>query len=308
MNNHKNEKLKLINCPLCGVNNFKIKYQSTLTKKDFDPKNVQSDLKNTLTNYKKHSRIVKCKSCDLVYVNPGENINKLLKGYENVIDEEYLETEKYRKILSENYLKNIKEFKNTGKMLDVGCFAGFFLEIAKKNGFDIYGIEPSIWASELAKKRKVKIISKSIEDINLPVNNFDVITFWDVIEHLHDPKTAIKKSYNSLKYDGIIALGTPDIESLVAKILGKNNPYLLRMHLIFFSKKTLKKMLEDSGFRVIKIYSYGRVFPLKYLFDRLEVNWKIYKLFKKLINSNSKIANFTIHMNLRDSFVIIAKK
>src|SRR3990172_401278 len=96
-----------VRCHLCGADEYKILFPSTLVKNDFNPSIIKDDLKNTLGNYKKHSRIVKCEICGFIYTNPMEDIDKLLKGYRDVIDPEYLKTEKYRKILSLEHLNNI---------------------------------------------------------------------------------------------------------------------------------------------------------------------------------------------------------
>jgi 2-polyprenyl-3-methyl-5-hydroxy-6-metoxy-1,4-benzoquinol methylase len=294
-------------CPLCQSNLYTVLFPSTLTKKDFNPDVIAKNLTNTLDNYKKHSRIVRCLVCQLVYTNPMENITSLLKGYKDVVDTEYIITEKYRKVVLLEHLEKIQEYKKNGRMLDVGCFAGFFLEVAKKSGWKTYGIEPSIWASEIAKKRKIKIISKSIEAAKF-THRFEVITMWDVIEHVKDPYEVLKKCYDALEKDGIIAIGTPDISSVVATILGKNNPYLVRMHLLFFSPKTLETMLENIGFTVIKKYKYGRIFPLSYIFDRIKINHPLYKLCKRYISAIGFISNLPIRLNLGDSFAIIARK
>jgi len=300
--------LKSVNCLNCRKNEFKILFPSTLTPKDFNPKIIQEDLKNTLGNYKKHSRIVKCKNCGLVYTNPMEDIPKLMKGYKDVVDDEYLATEKYRKVLSSKHLEKMQKYTKKGKILDIGCFAGYFLELARKEGWEGYGIEPSVWASDIAKKRKVKIISKNIENAKLQRNFYDAITMWDVIEHLADPKKIIAKSYKSLKKGGIIAMGTPNIDSLVAKILRNNNPYILRMHLTFFSPKTLGEMMQEEGFEIVKVYSYGRIFPVSYILDRVETDLKIYHSFKNFIKKYPLIANREINLNLADSFTIIGRK
>lgn len=300
--------INFVKCHLCGLDNYKILFQSTLDKSDFNPKVITEDLKNTLGNYKKHSRIVKCKECGLVYTNPMENPDSLLKGYEDVIDQEYLDTEKYRKLLLLEHLKHIEAFKTKGKMLDIGCFAGYFLELAKQKGWDVYGIEPSNWARNVAKKRKVKIISESIDNAKLSDKTYDVITMWDVIEHLPNPRQVLKKCYDSLDDKGIIALGTPNIECLVAKIMGSNYPYILRMHHLFYSPKTLSLMLDSVGFKTIKVYNYGRIYPVSYILDRLQIDNKLFGQFKKIVNTQPWLANRTINLNIGDSFVIIAKK
>jgi transcription elongation factor Elf1 len=103
----KNKYLQKIACPLCGKNSYKILFASTLNEDDFDPEIIKLDLKNTLDDYKKHSRIVKCVSCGLVYTNPMENFSQLLKGYKDVVDKEYLNTEKNLKIISQQNLDKI---------------------------------------------------------------------------------------------------------------------------------------------------------------------------------------------------------
>jgi len=295
-------------CPLCGRDSFKILYKSTLTKKDFNPKVIQVNLKNTLSNYKKHARIVRCSQCNLVYTNPMENFSQLLKGYEEVVDEEYLKTEKYRKILSKQHLKIIEKYIKNGKMLDVGSFAGYFLELAKKEGWDIYGIEPSKWASLIAKKRGVKLIGQDILSIEMKKNYFDVVTMWDVIEHLPQPHRVLSNIYSVLKPGGLIVIGTPDIESLFAKSLGSNCPHLLRMHIILYSPKTLDMLLQRHGFRIIDKSYYGRTFPVWYLIDRLQIkNYMIKKVFT-VIKKISFLSNFSITVNFHDSLRLVAQK
>jgi 2-polyprenyl-3-methyl-5-hydroxy-6-metoxy-1,4-benzoquinol methylase len=263
----KNKYLHPVSCPLCGKNEYKVLFPSTLTTQDFDLKLVTSGLKNTLDDYRKHSRIVKCRSCGLVYTNPMEDFPYLLQGYEGVVDREYLETEKFRKILSKQHLENIEEFTTKGKILDIGCFTGYFLELAKERGWDTYGIEPSHWAGKIAQKRNIKIIAEDIESSLLSKNFFDVITMWDVIEHLPNPIKTLQKCHKYLKKDGILAVGTPNIESFIAKVLRSNNPHLVRMHLILYSPKTLTKILEQTGFKSVRTYSYGRTFPVSYVLD-----------------------------------------
>lgn len=304
----KNQYARAIACPLCKKDTYTVLFPSSLTKKDFNPEIIKANLKNTLDNYKKHSRIVKCTYCHMVYTNPLENFSLLLKGYEDVVDEEYIKTEQYRKILLHQHLRRVEKYIERGKILDIGCFAGYFLEIAKEQGWKAYGIEPSKWARAIAKKKNLQVIGDDIETIELAKNQYDVITMWDVIEHLPDTSAILKKCHRSLRKKGIIALGTPNIESIVAKITKNNNPYLIRMHILFFSPKTLTRFLEEAGFTVLNVYSYGRTFPIAYILDRITIQNKYYKKIKSFIRSIPFIANFAIHINIGDSFGIIAQK
>lgn len=300
--------MQKISCPLCGTNKYKILYPSTLTKDDFDITVLKNHLKNTLDDYTKHGQIVRCKKCSLVYTNPMENLSYILEGYKEVVDEEYLKTEKFRKLLLLDHLDTIEKLKKRKKLLDVGCFAGFFLELAKKRGWKTFGIEPSTWASAIAKKKGATILGNDIETTKLPSNFFDAVTLWDVIEHLAHPNNVIKIIHKSLKKGGVIALATPNIDSLLAKILGSRYPFLIRMHLILYSPKTLRRLLEAHGFQIIYTGNYSRVFPISYILDRIRVNNKVFQKFKKYVTSIPKIAKHPIGLTLGDTFIMATKK
>lgn len=297
-----------IKCPLCRNQHFTVLYKSTLTKRDLNISKITKSLLNSLDNSKKHGQVVKCNNCSLVYVNPAENYKIISQGYKNVIDKSYLETEIYRKRLSENHLKYLMQFKRKGNILDVGCFAGFFPEIAGEKGWKTDGIEPSNWAKKIAITRGVNIVGNSIESANLNKEFYDVITMWDVIEHLPNPHKAIKTLSTALKRKGIIVIGTPDIDSYVAKILKENFPYLVRMHLALYSRKTLKRLLEDNGLTVLDTKSYGRIFPLLYILEKSPLNGKLFSSFKKLIKSVPSLRDFGLNLNIGDSFIMIAQK
>lgn len=303
-----NKTMQLIRCPLCKADTFTILFPSTLTRKDFNLQIIKQNLKNTLDDYRKHAQIVRCNECQLVYTNPMEDMKTLLKGYDNVVDEEYLEIEPYRKKLSLTHLKLVERYKNKGNLLDVGCFAGFFLELARQRGWKTSGIEPSRWARKIAEKKGITIVGTNIETAKIPPKSFDVITLWDVIEHLSDPQKVIQVIHKSLKKDGVVAIGTPNIESILAKILKENYPYLIRMHIILFSPKTLRKLLEENGFRVITTSTYGRSYPLSYVVERIQMKNFLFRWIKKIILSNKILANSIFHIDLKHEFVMIAKK
>ena len=188
------------------------------------------------------------------------------------------------------------------------CFVGFFLELAKERGWKTAGIEPSRWAKKIAEKKGIKIIGNNIEKTKIPANTFDVITLWDVIEHLSDPQKVVKIIHKSLKKDGIVAIGTPNIDSIFAKLLKENYPYLIRMHIVLFSPRTLRKLLEENGFSVIKTSTYGRLYPLRYVVERIQSNNFLFKFIKKIILSNKLLSNSIFHIDLKHEFVMIAKK
>lgn len=296
----------LIACPLCKSKDFKILYASTFTPKDFSQKAMVKHLKNSLDNYTKHGQIVKCRNCSLVYTNPMEDLKKIESAYEDVEDKEYLQTEKFRKILLSQHLNLVERFSKIGKILDVGAFAGYFLELAKEHGWEGVGVEPSQWATKEAKKRGVTIVGKTLNDVKTS-KAYDAIVLWDVIEHLPNPKKSMEQIKKIIKKNGIIVMSTPNIDSMFARVTGSRCPFFIRMHFILYSPKTLRKLFEDNGFKVIYCGNYSRTFPVWYILDHLNINNFLYDNLKKVVKKIKILNNLTIKIPLQESFVMVAK-
>lgn len=151
-------------------------------------------------------------------------------------------------------LQTIESFKKSGKILDVGIGTGLFLRLAKKHGWQTFGVDASNYAYNRVRKYGHKLFKGDLEDVDFENNLFDAINMRHVIEHIPDPKKALIKAYKILKPGGIICIATPDSFGFHAKIFGKDWPHLsLPYHLHFFSKNSLSKLVEDSGFEVLQI-------------------------------------------------------
>ncbi len=248
-------------------------------------------------------KIVKCKNCNLIYVNPRlkeKELHKIYnkKYYKNSSFEtyepsiygytEYLKEKKFIVATFQKRLEQIQKFSKVGRLLDIGCAFGFFLEPARKNGWDVQGLEISEIAYNHSKnKLKLPVLNKTLEEAKFKSNSFDVVTMFDVIEHLSDPKKALKEVRRILKPNGLIVITTPDIGSVAAKILGKNWEEVKRVreHIYFFSKDTLKSMLESLSFKVLRIESAGRYFSVEYAIKRGKLyNKEIFNLIEKFSN------------------------
>lgn len=239
--------MKEKNCNLCKSDQYSVMYR--LNRMGFN------------------LRIVKCKRCGFVYLNPkptAVGIKKLYneayfkgEGFDKGVN--YVENLKYKKgidFINQDRLKNIEKFANKEKILDIGCGFGEFLDVAKKRGWDAYGIELSKFASDVAKKNfKLNVFKGTLEQAKYPAETFDVATMFEVIEHLTDPVHILKECNRILKKKGIIIIQTGNVESISAKLYGKRWPYFLAGHLHYFSKKTLSKMLEKADFKLIKVYN-----------------------------------------------------
>ncbi|HOK37217.1 MAG: class I SAM-dependent methyltransferase [Bacteroidales bacterium] len=200
-------------------------------------------------------KLVKCNSCGFVFI-PQNTRNKI--EYSNYRDEEVLKSVR----AANNYvrfrrhklrIKLIKKFKNSGNLFDIGVGWGHFAYTAKKMGFDVDGIEISETMHHYATNDlNLRIEKGSFYEIPIKENFYDIITLWDVLEHLEKPLEVLKKANRMLKDDGIIVIQVPQIDSKVAKIQKEKWPMLSVEHINYFSKSTIKLALEKSGFKILK--------------------------------------------------------
>jgi SAM-dependent methyltransferase len=109
----------------------------------------------------------------------------------------------------------------------------------------------------------------TLEEANLDSDSFDALTMWDVIEHLGDPVGEMRHAYRILRPGGWIAIHTMDLDSLFARIMGPRWPWLMEMHIYYFTRRTLGDLLAKAGFRVAAIRPEGRYLRLGYLTTRL---------------------------------------
>ncbi|HOK39867.1 MAG TPA: class I SAM-dependent methyltransferase [bacterium] len=281
--------MEYINCPLCNSNLYNVLYEKNI----LNEKNDENDIyKCTSYKFSDYYRIVKCKECGLVYNNPREDFNKLLKFYEDVIDNDYLKQQIAREITYKKLLDTLIKYKNCGKLLDIGCYTGFFLKLAKTKNFIVKGIEPSKWAANYAKSiLNLDVINTNIFDYQ-PFEKFDVITMWDVIEHLPNINDVFIKCNKMLNDKGIIAFSTHNIDSFASKLLKSNYPFIMRMHISHFSFKTIKYLLNKTGFNIVRIEEHNRYLKLDYFLDRLNSYLPYFKrltLFIKNILPENKL-------------------
>ncbi len=113
----------------------------------------------------------------------------------------------------------VTRFKQSGRMLDVGCATGVFLQWFQAGGsWDLYGLELSEGAARVARAAGLNVFIGQLEEAAYPENYFDVVTFWDVLEHISDPRSALLETRRILKPDGILVLRLPNAASLDARI------------------------------------------------------------------------------------------
>jgi SAM-dependent methyltransferase len=141
-----------------------------------------------------------------------------------------------------------------GKLLEIGCASGSFLHLMAQRGWDVEGIEFSPDASETARKLGYRVETGAVESIEKPDGQFDLIVGWMVTEHLHDPIASLMKLARWARKDGMLAISVPNAGSFEFKFFGARWYGLhLPNHLYHFEPKTIRDLLDASGWRVTKI-------------------------------------------------------
>nr|MBC7244123.1 class I SAM-dependent methyltransferase [Chloroflexota bacterium] len=231
--------------------------------------------------------IVRCRQCGLVYVNPRYQEGFLQElytaeyyvhdGIKNGLAffgyDDYIADEENIRITFAKRLKTIERFANKGKLLDIGCATGFFLDLARTRGWEVVGSEVSTFAAQYARDRfGLDVHEGSLRELHFAAETFDVVTMWDVIEHVADPMGDLREVWRILRKGGLLSLITPDCSSPIARLLGKRWEEVRRVreHIYFFSRRTMTEMLRRAGFEVLKIESADKVFYLGPAMQRLK--------------------------------------
>ncbi|OGM12858.1 hypothetical protein A3D84_02335 [Candidatus Woesebacteria bacterium RIFCSPHIGHO2_02_FULL_42_20] len=248
-------------CNLCGSQNFRVFLKGTASRKYF--------LSATSQEYV-GGQIVRCSRCGLVYRHSIPPAAILEREYSRHAETAYLESQKERSRSFARSLLEIKKYMPSGKLLDVGSAAGLFLNEAKKVGFEVLGVEPNKYLANYAHKTfSLKVYQKTFDKFDIPERSIDIVTFWDVLEHLPNPLAALRKTHRILARGGVAVINYPDINSLPARLLGRHWWFVISGHLYYFTPQTISKMLREAGFKVIRDKRHFQILSLSYLFTRL---------------------------------------
>lgn len=243
-------------CPLCNSGDFKILYDLSQPK---------AHLGIGLPGI-----IKKCKNCDFIFKTFSKKPEAI---YDDNYAESFLDTKEYSGEAAINFFKNIlyvaynRIVKNKSKpeLLDIGSGIGVMLRTAVQVGYNATGVELSSKLAEITTKNGFNVINKNISEIE-PGLVYDTITMMDIIEHLVDPGNILKELGTKLKKDGELIVYTPNHNSLIVKI----SDFLYRLHIkspvenifacthtCFFTTKTLKKILEKSGYSISNVQHFN---------------------------------------------------
>jgi SAM-dependent methyltransferase len=139
-----------------------------------------------------------------------------------------------------------------GRLLDVGCGAGYFLSGMRRHGWEVSGLEVSRRAAQIAERDYgLEVRVGELGSMAFAASSFDVVTLWNVLEHLPSPKGDLRIIHDILRPGGLLAFGIPNAASLDARVFGRFWAGLdMPRHLHVFAPEALGRMLTELGFRV----------------------------------------------------------
>jgi SAM-dependent methyltransferase len=269
------------------------------------------DLKSSDCRYGRTARIVGCLACGFRFADPLP-APALLSYYEACEDPEYAEEEEGRALSFRHVVKECRSLMPEARtLLDVGAGTGLFCRVAREEGLEAWGVEPSEWAVKQARVRDgVTILRGSIPHPGLIGRKFDIVSLMDVLEHVSTPLEILSDAAEALNPGGFLVIVTPDTRSLSARLLGRRWWHYRLAHVGYFDSATLARALRRSGLEPVAWKSHARSFSVGYLLKRLECYLPTGWLRALVARSRRGRILFrrTLVLNLRDSILCYARK
>ena len=248
-------------CNLCGSTSYRVLITPRVT--EVDPATVMS----ASGGIRGTQRIVRCTECGLVYVNPRLRSAAVVEAYQQAQDELYVQGAAGRVQTFARCARQLERWRRPpGRLLDVGCAAGFFVKAACERGWDACGVEPCAWLAAWGRQHVTPHLhAATLSQARFPDASFDVVTMWDVLEHVPDPLSELRECARVLKPGGLLLVNFPDFSSLSARLTGHHWWFLLSNHLYYFTRRTMRRYLEQTGFGVRAFRVHWQVLPLGHL-------------------------------------------
>jgi 2-polyprenyl-3-methyl-5-hydroxy-6-metoxy-1,4-benzoquinol methylase len=282
-------------CWICGLGPLRLYRPGNL------PPNLGAEhFRITDSAYGCTADIYQCEACGFRQCG---SLTEVLPFYEDMSDDAYEHSRDARSLQARELLRHVAKYRSSGRLLDVGAGSGILVDAALKLGFEAEGIEPSGPLSGQAAERGLPVShgilpSRSVRGL------FDVITVVDVIEHVSDPIGLMRSVHEQLASDGIAVVVTPDVGSLMARVLGRRWWHYRIAHIGYFNRDTLAHALRLAGFEQVATMRPAWYFPVSYLIERALT----YVPETLRFEPPAFLERITMPLNLFDSLLVVLKK
>ncbi len=268
-----------------------------------------------LTGKDGNFQYVKCNRCGLVYQNPRIPVGQIKAFY----DSEYIAHRKktnwgvltplYERAMSkhdrdkEKIVRQYVDLNPGSEVLDVGCAVGtFLLYLNDKYRCRISGVD---FAENLDYPGfdRIRFHQGLFYEQDLPEGHFDLVTMWHFLEHCYDPERSLAMAGRVLAKNGKLVIEVPRLDSFTYRLFGRKWPGVQApQHTVLYTRASLKRMVEQNGFRIVRYLPYGAFPPYFYIFAGTR-----FRLFGKGINLNKVIVPYFIGQLILTPFLIFGK-
>lgn len=235
-------------CAVCRGEDFTLVYGGTIPAGDPTPPFLYYASSRQKAGY---FPIVRCNGCGLVMTNPRDDMETLGQVYSALQDPIYAAEDDNRRRTAEEHFRLVQHYcPRPGRLLDVGCATGSFVCVGQQAGWQVTGLDASHWSVNQARQHcpEANFIISLLEEAHFPAGIFEVITLWDVLEHVTSPAGTLQRLHHWLAPGGFLFLNLPNSHSLTARMMGRYWVLLLREHLWYFSPATIERLLRQNGF------------------------------------------------------------
>jgi SAM-dependent methyltransferase len=297
-------------CPACGARSFRLVF----------PGNIGRNVDDRFSQYAFYDDMFRCGGCGLLAQRQSKDTESIIRllAAEKYLDEtigvlNLAEKNHQFSILIAMMRRHVSLAHK--RVLDVGANTGVFLDLLKADTDYRCGIEPSKEAASAARERfGLNVQNAVIATARLPDQAFDVITMFDVVEHLTEPVSDFTNLRRTLKPGGRIFITTHDIDTLYARLLGKRYPMLMYQHFYHFSPETLAMLLRRAGLRVVATDRFFKSWSIAYLHELFGKKWP-HSIVSKAIQLVSRPLLWSDHTRLmrviwpiREFFMCVAER
>ena len=255
-------------CPVCAGTEHEMRYavpadatEGGVSADAFRPSSERFGLTS--------GAVVTCRVCGHGTLEEFPSPEVVADAYTDAADPVSLREEAGQVATGLRAFARIEKVVGPGRFADIGCWTGSLLEAGKQRGWDVAGVEPSAWASVRARQRGLDVRTAGLHDHGWTPGTFRAVALCDVLEHLEDPEAAVDEVHKLLEPGGVFYLTVPDAGSLLARAMGRRWWSVLPMHLQYFTRSSMARMLNAHGFRVVSARTHTKVFTARYYAERL---------------------------------------
>ena len=200
--------------------------------------------------------LVKCRSCGFVFCERKPSLNELKKHYslyQRATSISEITLKRYNQLLD-----SFEPYRKTNNIIDVGCGDGHFLVVAKKRKWNVYGTEFTREAIGICNQKGIQMNEGPLDAEQYSPGFFDVITSFEVLEHINTPCSEIMTFHKILRLGGAVYITTPNFNSISRNILGPEwNIIEFPEHLSYYTKQTLTFLFKQNNFKPIRLSTTG---------------------------------------------------